>query len=199
MNKVLLVETSPRGNDSLSRKAGRLIIERLKARGAIHLTTRDLQSDSIPHVDAVKMLAYFTPADQLTPAQRDTLALSDQLTEEVLSVDTIVISTPMWNFSLPSVLKAWVDHIVRAGKTFKFGPNGLEGMLKGKKIYVATSSGSVFSSGPFQAYDHVGPYLKAVFGFMGATEVTIIRIEGTNSPDVAAEALKKAMTAIESI
>jgi FMN-dependent NADH-azoreductase len=110
-----------------------------------------------------------------------------------------VISTPMWNFSLPSVLKAWIDHIVRAGKTFSYSEKGLAGLLKGKKVYVVVSSGSVFTSGAYQAFDHVAPYFKTVFGFMGVLDVDVIRVEGTNTPEAAKAALEKAESAIAAI
>jgi FMN-dependent NADH-azoreductase len=135
----------------------------------------------------------------LTPEQKKAIERSDRLVDELLGVDTLVISTPMWNFGVPSSLKAWIDHIVRAGRTFRFTENGLEGMLKGKKVYVVVSSGSVFSTGAFQAFDHVAPYFKSVFGFMGVLDVELIRVEGTNTPEGAEVAYSNAIAAIEAL
>ena len=199
MNKVLLIETSPRNSDSASRKAGRLLIERLRKKGPIELIEKDLAKEKLPHVDGAMVGAFFTPGNLLTPEQSKAIALSDLLVNEVIESDTIVIATPMWNFGPPSALKAWIDHIVRAGKTFSFTENGLQGMLKGKKVYVVVSSGSVYSSGAFEAYDHVVPYFKSVFGFMGVLDVDVIRVEGTNNPEFAAAAFEKAKATIEAI
>jgi FMN-dependent NADH-azoreductase len=199
MNKVLLIETSPRGNESLSRKAGRLLIEQLKKKGPITLVEKDLSKENVPHVNAHTISAYFSPPETHSDVQRKNVELSDRLVAEVLDADTIVISTPMWNFSLPSVLKAWIDHIVRAGKTFSYSEKGLAGLLKGKKVYVVVSSGSVFTSGAYQAFDHVAPYFKTVFGFMGVLDVDVIRVEGTNTPEAAKAALEKAESAIAAI
>jgi FMN-dependent NADH-azoreductase len=196
MSKVLLIETSPRGNESLSRKAGRLLLEQLKKKSSIELIERDLSKEPLPHVDALTISAFFTPPPQLTNEQKTALRLSDRLTEEVLSADAIIIATPMWNFGVPSSLKAWIDHIVRAGKTFQFGPNGLEGLLKGKKVYVIVSSGSVYTSGAFQAYDVLTPYFKTVFGFMGVLDLELVRVEGTNSPETSIIAFENAKSAI---
>jgi FMN-dependent NADH-azoreductase len=196
MSKVLLIETSPRGSESLSRKAGRLLLEQLRKKAAIEVIERDLSKEPLPHVDALAISAFFTPPPQLTSEQKTALKLSDRLVEEVLTADILIISTPMWNFGVPSSLKAWIDHIVRAGKTFQFGPNGLEGLLKGKKVYVIVSSGSVYTSGAFQAYDVLTPYFKTVFGFMGVLDVELVRVEGTNSPEAAIIAFENAKSAI---
>jgi FMN-dependent NADH-azoreductase len=199
MTKILLIETSPKGSDSLSRKAGRLLIDQLRKKGPVELIEKDLQKENLPHVDGLTVSAYFTPPDQLSAEQKKAIERSDRLVEELLSVDAVVISTPMWNFGVPSTLKAWIDHIVRAGKTFRFTENGLEGLLKGKKVYVVVSSGSVFSAGAFQTFDHVAPYFKSVFGFMGVLDLELIRVEGTNSPESAATAFEKAKHLIEAI
>ena len=199
MTKVLLIETSPKGKDSISRKAGRLILEQLRKKGPIELTERDVASDPLPHLDSETLTAFFTAEPSLTDAQRKTLERSNRLVDELLKADIIIISTPMWNFGIPSALKAWIDHVVRAGKTFTFVNGQPQGLLKGKKVYVVVSSGSVFSSGVFQGYDHAVPYIKSVFEFMGVLDVDVTRVEGTNSPEAAHIAFERAQAKIETI
>jgi len=113
-----------------------------------------------------------------------------------MAADVIVIGAPLWNFSIPSVLKAWIDHIARAGVTFKYSEAGAEGLVKGKTVYVAMASGGVYSSGPYQVYDFVSTYLKSVLGFMGMTDLKIFRAEGLTYPGQAEEALQKGLDSI---
>ncbi len=109
---------------------------------------------------------------------REALRLSDQLTEEVLSSDLLLIASPMWNFGLPSSLKAWVDHIVRPGKTFRYTGDGAEGLALRKKAILVLASGGVFSEGPWKSWDTAEPYLRLVLGFIGITDVQTVRAEG---------------------
>jgi len=118
----------------------------------------------------------------------------------VLAADVIVIGAPMYNFSVTSGLKAWVDHVARAGRTFKYGANGPEGLVAGKKVYVITASGGVYSEGPASGYDFLATYLRAVLGFLGMTDVTFIRAEGVAmGDDAVASTLAKSRSAIEDI
>ncbi len=111
-----------------------------------------------------------------------------------MSADTIVIGAPRYNFGIPSTLKAWVDHIARAGVTFRYTA---EGLVKGKKVYVAMSSGGIYSEGPTAGYDFVAPYLKAVLGFLGMTDVTVVRAEGTAFPNLQPTALEKGLASAD--
>jgi FMN-dependent NADH-azoreductase len=113
-----------------------------------------------------------------------------------MDADVIVIDAPLYNFSIPSALKAWVDHIARAGVTFKYDENGPEGLVKGKKVYVALASGGIYSDGPMKGYDFAAPYLKSVLGFMGMTDFTVFRVEGVSYPNLKDTALQ---TAVDSI
>ena len=108
-----------------------------------------------------------------------------------MSADTIVIGAPRYNFGIPWTLKAWVDHIARAGVTFRYTAEGPEGLMKDKKVYVAMSSGGIYSEGPTAGYDFVAPYLKAVLGFLGITDVTVVRVEGHRLPRLAAHGTRK--------
>jgi len=129
--------------------------------------------------------------DQRSTELQDAIRLSDEAVDELVEADTIVIGAPMWNFGIPSTLKAWIDHIMRAGRTFKYGPNGPEPLLpKGKKVIVVSSRGGVYSDGPMKLMDHQETYLRAVFGFLGLTDLAFVRAEGiAMGPDAVAAAL----------
>ena len=116
--------------------------------------------------------------------------------EDFLAADIVVIGAPMYNFSIHSVLKAWIDHVVRSGVTFRVSEAGVEGLIKGKKVYVAISSGGVYSDGPMKAYDFIEPYLRSVLGFIGLTDLTFFRAEGLNVPGVKETAMEKAEAAV---
>ena len=105
----------------------------------------------------------------------------------------------MWNFSVPSVLKAWFDHISRAGKTFSYTAEGLKPLVHGKKVYLVVSSGSIFSEGPYATYDLLVPWMKTALGFIGITDVEVIRVEGTNTTEAAANAISKAKARVDQI
>lgn len=141
----------------------------------------------------------FTKEDMRTSDMVEALKLSDELTNELLWADEVILSTPMWNFSVPSVLKAWVDHVSRAGKTFSFTEKGLVGHAAGRPVYVVVASGSVFSEGAFASFDALTSFVKSWFGFIGITDVHIVRVEGVNDPNNHALALQKAQESVNSI
>jgi FMN-dependent NADH-azoreductase len=124
------------------------------------------------------------------------LHLSNQLTEELLSSDLLVVASPMWNFGIPSSLKAWIDHVVRAGKTFNYEGAGVEGLAKGKKAILVLASGGVFSDGP---WDTVEPYLRQILGFIGIDDVQTVRAEGMNVPLLAIHAVPNGEKAVEAL
>lgn len=117
--------------------------------------------------------------------------------EELNLIDIIVIGAPLYNFTVHTALKAWIDHITRAGITFGYGESGPVGKVTGKKVYIAMSSGGVFSEGPGKANDFVAPYLKAFLGFLGMTDLTVFRAEGLKVPGVKEYALEKAIKSIK--
>jgi FMN-dependent NADH-azoreductase len=193
MKQILAIEVSPNGSNSASRKISDQLLANLQKRHPeAKLVRRDLAKDPFPHVEGETVGAYFTPPEKHSAGQQKSIRRSNEAVDELLASDIVVISTPMWNFSAPSSLKAWIDHIVRAGRTFTFGPEGLKPLVVGKKVYVVASSGSVFTQGAFQSYDFLVPYLKAVLGFIGMTDVHFVRVEGTNDPASAEKALSKA-------
>lgn len=179
MAKILHVISSPRGEASNSIKLGNAIIDRLKENdAAAAVTVRDLTKGPFPHLEEAHLNAFFTPVEQHTEENKAAIRHSNEAVQEIFDADVIVIGAPMYNFSIPSVLKSWIDHIARAGITFRYTETGPQGLITGKKVYVAEATGGVYSSGDAASNDFVAPYLKAVLGFLGLTDVTIVRAEG---------------------
>jgi FMN-dependent NADH-azoreductase len=143
-------------------------------------TSAEVEEAALTPVNGAWVGASFTPPDAQTAEQKEVLALSDKLLAEVFGADEIVIGVPMHNFGPPSVLKLWIDLIVRAGVTFRYGANGPEGLITGKKLTLLIATGGEYGPGsPAAGYNFVEPYLRAVFGFLGITDVTAITAGGT--------------------
>ena len=132
--------------------------------------------------------------EQRTPEQAKTIALSDALIDELFAADTIVMAVPMHNFAPPSTLKAWIDHIARAGRTFSYS-YGPEGLINGKRAIVVLASGGMYSNGPAKPFDFTEPYLRTVLGFIGIADVEVVRVEGVANNAIGPEkALASART-----
>jgi FMN-dependent NADH-azoreductase len=200
MNQILIVESSPRGPESASRKLARKVRERLEVQypGA-KVVVRDLAKDKLPHLDLPTLKAISTKDPAEAESLKGALQLSDQLIEELLSSDLLVIASPTWNFGIPSSLKAWIDHVVRAGKTFNYAGAGVEGLAKGKQAILVLASGGVFSAGPWKPWDTVEPYLRQILGFIGIDDVQTVRAEGMNIPSLAVYAVPNGEKAVEAL
>jgi FMN-dependent NADH-azoreductase len=147
---------------------------------------RDLAKTHLPPITDEWLQAVHSDLTKLTPAQRETLAISDTLIDELLAADIIVIGAPMYNLTVSAPLKAWIDQIVRAGRTVLWGQNGAQGVLKGKKVFVLTARGGAYGPGsPRAQYDHQEPYLRHIFGFIGMTDVTFIHAENQKPGELA--------------
>lgn len=153
----------------------------------------NLTETNVPHVDIAHLGSFYTPIEHHTPADKEAIAFSDAAIAQLFSADIIVVGAPLYNFGIPSTLKAWIDHLARAGKTFSYSSGKPEGLVTGKKVYVAMSSGGIYSEGPFQSYDFVAPYLQKTLGFMGMTDLSVIRVEGLKVPGVLEHAMDKAV------
>ena len=201
MANVLHIDSSVRHTGSLSRQLGGEFIAKWKeANPSDTIVTRDLAAAPLPHLTEQLIGAYFTPPDQRNADQAHTIKLSDTLVDELLAADTIVIGAPMYNFSVTSGLKAWIDHVARAGRTFNYGASGPEGLVTGKKVYVFIASGGVYSQGPAAGYDHLTTYLRAALGFLGMTNITFIVAEGVGmGEDAVANAIAKGRADINAI
>lgn len=175
MTKVLIVRSSAAGANSVS---NRLADELAAAWGAgpADVVVRDLDSDPIPHLTATTVGALRGGA--ATEAEAAALALSDALVAELKAADLLVIGAPMYNFGIPSTLKAWFDHVLRAGVTFRYTAAGPEGLVTGKRAVVIEARGGVYSAGPAAIMDAQEPHLRALLGCIGVTDVTFVRAEG---------------------
>jgi FMN-dependent NADH-azoreductase len=150
----------------------------------------------VPHLNPDILRSFFIPGDQLTADEKESVRYSDAAVKQLLAADIIVIGAPLYNFTIHTALKAWIDHITRAGVTFGYGETGPIGMVTGKKVYVAMASGGVYSEGPGKPNDFVAPYLKAFLGFLGMTDVTVFRAEGVKVPGIKEYALEKGIESI---
>ncbi|MGI4733850.1 MAG: FMN-dependent NADH-azoreductase [Janthinobacterium lividum] len=195
--QILEILSSPRGAASYSTQLANGLVEKLVAANpGSTVKLHDLTSTLFPHLEEVHLQSFFTPAESRTPDQQAAVRHSDEAIAELMAADTIVIGAPLYNFGIASTLKAWIDHIARAGVTFQYTAAGPEGLVKGKKVYIAMSSGGVYSEGPMTSYDFVAPYLKTFLGFIGMTDVTVVRVEGTGVPELQATALQKALDSV---
>jgi FMN-dependent NADH-azoreductase len=200
MKQILIIVVSPRGSESTSRTVTQNLSARLVARFPdAKIVHRDLAKDKVPHLDysALKAISSKDPAE--VQANKESARLSDQLTDELLASDLLVIATPMWNFGIPSLLKAWIDHVVRAGRTFNYAENGVVGLAKDKRAILVLASGGVFSEGPWKPWDFVEPYLRTILGFIGIQDVQTVRVEGNNIPTLAGSAIPNAERAVETL
>jgi len=192
---ILHIDSSPMGDRSVTRKLTQKLVSELVAkRPNSTVIYHDFSAEIVPNLDGPTLGAFFTPEPQRTPDQAKLVKRSDELTEELLNADIIVVGAPMWNFNIPSSLKAWIDHVSRVGKTFIYTESGSKGLVSpDKKVIVVSSSGGIYSQGPGQTFDFQTPYLKTFFGFLGITDVSIVRAEGTSmGPDAAAKAIQQA-------
>jgi len=161
MKKILHIISSPRGAASFSIKLGNAIIEKIQAAyPGSTVEEYNLVKKQFPHLEEAHLTSFYTPAEARTPENLTAIKHSEEAIGKILDADIIVIGAPLYNFGIPSTLKAWIDHIARAGVTFKYDENGPEGLIKGKKVYVALAAGAVYSEGPMQSYNYVEPYLK---------------------------------------
>lgn len=195
MKNILLVQSSPRGSESFSHKVAQSVVNDLKARHPeAKVVVRDLAASPPPHVGVPFISGTYAPPEHRTPEQAQAIALSDALIDELFAADTIVIAVPMHNFTLPSTLKAWIDHVARAGRTFNYGAHGPEGLLKGKRAILVLARGGVYSSGPTKSLDFQEPYLRAVLGFLGITNVQVVHVEGAANRAIGPEKALAAAT-----
>ncbi len=176
--KILHLDASASDNaTSHTRRLSSELVARLEASNpGTTIVYRDLVANQLPHVDMTIRHAW-TPQSDGDPKLAVTLARSKMLVDELKAADVIVVGSPMYNFTVPSTLKAWIDHVSIAGQTFSYTVEGPQGLLS-SKAYVVLSSGGIYSNGPFAANDHLSTYLEAIFRFLGIKEVEVIRAEG---------------------
>jgi FMN-dependent NADH-azoreductase len=197
MKKILHIISSPRGNASISIKLGNAIVEKIKSTYPDSLVQENnLVANQFPHLEEAHLTSFFTAPENRSAENQLAIKPSESAIQELMDADFIVIGAPLYNFSIHSTLKAWIDHIVRSGVTFKHDESGTAGLVTNKKVYVAMSSGFIYSEGDMKAMDFASPYLRAMLGFIGMTDVTFIRAEGTSIPGIQENALQNAITSI---
>jgi FMN-dependent NADH-azoreductase len=196
MSKVLVLTSSVLGDASVSNQLTTHIVNQLRLKnGKSKVIARDLGSNPVPHLTQDSTIALRVPEAE-NEVQANAQALSDELIAELKAADLLVIGAPMYNFGIPSTLKAWFDYVLRAGVTFSYSEAGPEGLLKGKRAIVVLTRGGLYSEGPAQLMDAQEPHLRTLLGFIGITDVTFIRAEklafGASFQEEAIAAAKKA-------
>lgn len=196
--KILQINSSARAENSHSTRLANALVERLiAAQPQATLSVRDLARTPHPMLDEAALQALFSPAPQRTPEQAARVALDDALIAELQAADVLVLGVPMYNFGVPAQLKNWIDAISRVQVTFRYTDKGPEGLLKGKKVYVALTRGGLYRNTP---NDSQTPYLKTFFGFLGMTDVHFVYAEGlAMGPEAEQKALASAHSQIEEV
>ena len=193
MTNILIVDSAATGEASVSRRLTGELESALRARGPVRIVHRDVGAHPVPHLTAETTPA-IRGAEAATGAARDSIALSDALIAELKAADILVIGAPMYNFGIASTLKAWFDHVLRAGITFRYSEAGPEGLLKGRKAIVIESRAGLYSSGPSAPMDSQEPHLRTLLGFMGFDDVEFVRVEKLAfGPDQAAASIEEAI------
>jgi len=196
MTKILIIDSAVTGEASVSRKLTSELAARLRQKDpTVRIAYRDIGAEPIPHLVPDTVAAIRGTAD--SAAAKETLRLSNELVAEVQDADVIVIGAPMYNFGIPSTLKTWFDHVLRAGITFRYTEAGPEGLVKGKRAIVIETRAGFYSEGPATGMDSQEPHLRTLLGFIGITDVSFVRAEKLAfGPDAAAAAVE---TAIEEL
>lgn len=197
MTRALIIDSAATGEASVSRKLTREFVRSLRAHDAsLALVFRDVGANPIPHLSEETVPAIRAGVVESEGA-REALALSDTLIAELNEADLIVIGAPMYNFGMASTLKAWFDHVLRAGVTFRYSEAGPEGLVKGKKAVVIETRAGLYSEGPAAIMDSQEPHLRTLLGFMGIDDIVFVRAERLAfGPDAAQAAIA---TAIEQL
>jgi FMN-dependent NADH-azoreductase len=199
--KLLHIDSSVLGPHSVSRKVSAAVVERLQqADPALEVGYRDLTTTPLAHLSGSHLAAAQGASSADATLQQD-LAVGQAVLEEFLAADIVVLGAPMYNFTIPSQLKAWIDRIVVGGKTFKYGANGPEGLAGNKRVIVAISRGGFYGAGtPAAALEHLETYLRGVFGFIGVTKLEFISADGVQvGPEHREKALANALEAVTNL
>lgn len=196
--KLLRIDSSARSSSISRQLTGQFVAAWQREHPAGQVIERDVTTTAIPHITDEWVQAIYSDPAKMTAEQKQVVELSDAMVEELLHADTIVIGAPMYNFAIPAPLKAWIDQVVRVGKTVLFAADGPRGILKGKRVFVITSRGGAFRPGtPTERFDYQEPYLRHILAFMGLTDVTFIHAENQKPGDQAEIARTAALGQIQ--
>lgn len=202
MPTLLAINTSPMTRTAVTRRLVEVFVSLWRGRfpeGKV--IGRDLGVAPPPHLDEQTLRAFAKPADSLTDADRQTLQLSDELVAELVAADHVVIGSPMYNFTVTSGLKAWIDLVGRAGKTFDYTAEGPSGLLRGKQVFVLTARGGFYADGGQDGgMDFQETFLRSYFGFLGIDEISFVHAEGQGvDPGTAEKEQAKAIRRLEAL
>ncbi len=202
--KLLHIDTSILGGGSVSRELSALIVKRLASGGGTDVTYRDLTADNVPHLTLASLPSAHPAAKMAEPLDAAAQAVrdeSDKMLDEFLAADTVVLGVPMYNFTVPSQLKAWIDRIVIPGKTFRYGANGPEGLATGKRVFVAIARGGFYGAETAAvSAEHAESLMRTVLGFIGITDPQFILAEGLAAGEAnKTKALASARDAVEQL
>ena len=195
MTNILHVTASIRSDESVSRKLGNRLVERLRDRTGANVTLRDLANNDLPLIDTDRFAANLTPVAERGEQARQLAAIGDDLIAELQAADTLVLSLPVYNFTMPSTLKAWADLVARAGTTFRYTESGPEGLVTGKKAYALIASGGTTIGSEI---DFLTPWLRHFLKFIGITDLEIIAADGISGVD-GEEKIAAALNAIDAL
>jgi FMN-dependent NADH-azoreductase len=200
MTNILVVECSPRSDRSIGRRLTRELIASLRlAHPGSGILERDLAAHPLPPLDEPAIAAMYASPGARTAVQREAIRLSDVLVDELLAADILVIAAPMWNLGIPPALKGWIDHIVRAGRTFVAGPAGPRGLAGGRQAYLISTRGSVLPDALAPQMDFQERYLRVILGYIGITDLAVIRAEGLDHPELVRGAVESAKRTIDGL
>lgn len=199
--KLLHIDSSILSDNSVSRKLTQSVVDQwMQFDPRVEIVYRDLATHAPNHLSAVVLSAGATATEKRSAVQHHEVATSEQLLAEFLAADVLVVGAPMYNFSIPSQLKAWLDRVMVVGRTFKYTGAGAVGLAGNKRVIIVSSRGGVYSEGsPGNAMEHQESYLKVAFGFMGITDITIIRAEGVAMKDKRDQAIVTAQNEIRQL
>ena len=188
MPTLLNIQSSPNVISSASRAVSKTFVDKYVA---FHPDTKvvdlDLVLDPPSHFGPNHLRAFFMPAEEHEPENKDALKASDGYVDQLIEADVLVLGTPMHNFGVSSTMKSWIDNILRAGRTFQYTEMGPVGLLSDKKVVIVVGSGGIYSEGPMTGFEHCGNYLRDILSIIGLTDVTILRAEGQALGPEAAE------------
>jgi FMN-dependent NADH-azoreductase len=196
--QLLHVDSSILGSNSASRTLTADVVEAERRRvPGLEVVYRDLAAEPLGHISGGHLGAVQGAGVDLSPELRRDVALGQAALAEFLASDIVVVGAPMYNFTIPSQLKAWIDRITVAGQTFRYGPQGVEGLAGGKKVVIVSTRGGMYGAEtPMALFDHQEPYLRGLFGFLGITDITVVRAEGLAMGDHRAASMDAARSAV---
>lgn len=199
--RILHLDSGLFVDQSVTRKLSAQLVKRLQqSNDTAELVYRDLVADSPAHLTAEILMAAGKEESERSDFEQQQVKLTETFLDELFAADTLVISAPMYNFTIPSQLKAWLDRVLQAGKTFRYTESGAEGLVTGKTAYIVSSRGGVYSSGDAAAMEHQESYLTSALAFIGITDVKVVRAEGVNlGEEPKAKAIEAAEAEIEQV